>query len=107
MNHRSLAESICVEIASTVQHNELSHDGYLYLRNIRLFDNKSFNKLCQRDKQAVTEYLRGLIEALWIYGIVKWHVRYNGELVLGKDVPEGTWSQVDEGDFVYPNGGIF
>ena len=91
--------------AATIYH--MTHDDLLTWIDKHLYQRSEYQRL----PRWATAQLRGFLDArhdeLYRH-YLKWQVRLDGQLIDGKDVPKGRWSEVKTGDHVWiDNGKVF
>lgn len=82
-----------------------THDKLLERTDQRVWQHPEFSKLPSYRKSHLFSYRGGLLRGFHIYGLLKWRVRLDGELVYDWQVPKNEWHRVQPGAFVWEKSG--
>ena len=84
--------------AATIYH--MTHEDLLKWLDDRLYQRSDYQRLPRWAKSQLRGFMDAKHDELYKH-YLKWQVRLDGELIDGKDVPKGRWSEVKTGDFVW------
>ena len=84
--------------AATIYH--MTHEDLLDWLNDRLYQREDYQRLPRWAKSQLGGFMDAKRDEVYKH-YLKWQVRLDGELIDGKDVPKGRWSEVETGSFVW------
>ena len=85
----------------------MTHDDLLTWIDKRLYQRKDYQKLPRWASAELSGFMDAKHKELYKH-YLEWQVRLDGQLIDGKDVPKGRWSEVTKGDRVWiDNGKVF
>ena len=91
--------------AATIYH--MTHGDLLKWLNEHLYRRSDYQRLPRWAKAELRGFADAKHRELHRH-YLKWQVRLDGRLIDGKNVPDGRWSEVETGDFVWiDNGKVF
>ena len=70
-----------------------SHAQILERISRSVYQNENYNSLPRYAHSRLQGYVEGYLDAIW-NNLVTWHVKLDGEYILGYDVPDGRWMDV-------------
>lgn len=96
---RALKNEVQSAVARVVR-EQLTHDKLLALVSHYVYNHRYWDMVPSWVQRDVVSYLDGHRDAIWVH-LTHWRVRLDGQLMLGKDVPDGQWSRVTHGAQVW------